>query len=81
MPAASTATVPSDVAPSRKVTEPVGEPAPGATAATVAVTVTVWPNEIGSADRATAVVVAAGDTPTVAVDDEVARSGSPRRWP
>ena len=32
------------LAPSVKVTVPVGVPAPGATAATVAVKVTVWPN-------------------------------------
>ena len=41
-PPASTAAVPSTTAPSRNVTVPVGTPAPGATAATVAVRVTGW---------------------------------------
>ena len=35
------------VAPSVKVTVPPGVPAPGATAATVAVKVTLWPNRDG----------------------------------
>jgi hypothetical protein len=50
--------VPSVVDPSAKVTVPVGVPAPGATAATVAVTVTDWPYAVGLADEESAVVVA-----------------------
>ena len=54
--------VPSVLAPSLKLTVPVGFPAPGATAATVAVKVTDWPNAEGFADETTVVVVAAGLT-------------------
>jgi hypothetical protein len=43
-PVAFSVAVPSAVGPSRKVTVPVGLPAPGAAAATVAVKVTDWPN-------------------------------------
>ena len=39
-----TVPVPIVVAPSRKVTVPPGEPAPGLTGVTVAVSVTLWPN-------------------------------------
>src|SRR5437899_777114 len=39
--------VASDVAPSLKVTEPDGVPAPGATAVTVAVNPTDWPAQVG----------------------------------
>jgi hypothetical protein len=42
-------------APSRKVTVPVGVPDPGATALTVAVNVTDWPNTDGFTDEVTAV--------------------------
>jgi hypothetical protein len=42
-------------APSRKVTVPVGVPAPGATALTVAVKVTDWPNTDGFTDEVTVV--------------------------
>ena len=42
-PPASSVPVPRTVAPSLKVTVPVGVPAPGLTAATVAVNVTAWP--------------------------------------
>src|SRR5215831_9786716 len=42
--------------PSLNVTVPVGVPAPGATALTVAVNVTVWPNTDGLADEVTVVV-------------------------
>lgn len=48
---------PKVVAPSLKVTVPVGVPDPGATALTVAVKVTDWPKTEGFADDATAVVV------------------------
>src|SRR6266516_4415702 len=51
--------VPSVVAPSRKVTVPLGLPAPGATGATVAVKVTLCPKTDGLADEATVVVVLA----------------------
>ena len=53
------APVPSVVVPSLKVTVPVGVPAPGATAVTVAVKVTAWPNTEGLAKEASAVVVSA----------------------
>ena len=42
-------------APSRKVTVPVGVPAPGETALTVAVKVTAWPNTDGFTDEVTVV--------------------------
>jgi hypothetical protein len=45
------------VAPSRKLTAPVGVPAPGATTVTVAVNVTLWPKTDGLADEARVVVV------------------------
>jgi hypothetical protein len=45
--------VPSVVAPSRKVTVPVGVPAPGATALTVAENVTLCPNTDGFTDEVT----------------------------
>jgi hypothetical protein len=51
--------LPSVAAPSLKVTEPVGVPAPGATAATVAVKVTVCPYTLGLAEELTDVVVLA----------------------
>jgi hypothetical protein len=38
---------PSEVAPSKNWTVPEGEPAPGALAATVAVSVVCWPNNVG----------------------------------
>src|ERR1700756_4508048 len=59
LPPAPTGTVPRTVVPSRKGTVPVGAPAPGATAATVAVKVNDWPltTEVSEAPRA--VVVAA----------------------
>ena len=44
-------------APSVKVTVPVGVPAPGATAATVAVKVTTWPKTEGLAVELTVVVL------------------------
>ena len=45
--------VPREVVPSKNCTEPVGEPAPGATTAIVAVSVTVWPAfaVVGLAER------------------------------
>ena len=49
--------VANDVAPSLKVTVPVGVPEPGALALTVAVKVTDWPKTEGLDEEATAVVV------------------------
>src|SRR5438067_8227813 len=46
-----------ELAPSLKLTVPVGVPTPGATAATVAVNVTLWPNTDGLADDVSVVVV------------------------
>ena len=51
--------VPTGLPPSRKVTVPVGVPAPGATGETVAVKVTDWPNTEGFADEVTVVAVSA----------------------
>ena len=47
------------VAPSVKVTVPLGVPAPGATAATVAVKVTAWPNTDGLGVELTVVLLEA----------------------
>jgi hypothetical protein len=47
--------VPRVEAPSRKVTVPVGVPAPGETALTVAVKVTDWPNTVGFTELVTVV--------------------------
>jgi len=47
--------VPSVAAPSRNVTVPVGVPTPGATALTVAVKVTAWPDADGFTDEVTVV--------------------------
>src|SRR5207248_8833652 len=52
--------------PSWNVTVPVGVPAPGATAATVAVKVTAWPVTAGLTDDPRATVVAARLTVTAA---------------
>src|SRR5581483_11874078 len=60
-------TVPRLVLPSRKVTFPVGVPAPGATALTVAVKVTAWPNADGLTEDVTVVVVLAWLTVCVSV--------------
>src|SRR5262249_38741785 len=59
LPPASTVAVPRMAAPSRTVTVRVGVPAPGATAATVAVKVTAWPGAAGFSDDARARAVAA----------------------
>src|SRR6516225_2746819 len=47
------------VAPSVKVTVPPGVPTPGATAATVAVKVTLWPNRDGLGEELTVVLLEA----------------------
>ena len=51
--------LPITVVPSRKLTVPVGVPAPGADTATVAVNVTLCPNVDGFRDEVRAVVVLA----------------------
>src|SRR5262245_39381863 len=66
VPPGPTATVPRITAPSLKVTEPDGAPAPGATAATVAVKVTARPVTAGLTDDARATAVAARLTVTAA---------------
>jgi hypothetical protein len=47
------------VNPSLNVTEPVGTPAPGEAALTVAVNMRAWPKTLGLAEETTAVVVEA----------------------
>lgn len=49
--------VPMELPPSRKLTVPLGVPAPGDAAETVAVNVTDWPKTEGLTDDVTAVVV------------------------
>ncbi len=67
------------VAPSLKVTLPVGVPAPGLTAATVAVKVTDWPETVGVKDVPSTVVVLAWLTvsESAGVEVEVALLPSP----
>jgi hypothetical protein len=55
----TSADVPKDVAPSFSVTEPVGVPPPGATATTVTLNVTVWPNVDGFGEDVIVVELAA----------------------
>jgi hypothetical protein len=64
--------VPSGVVPSWKVTVPVGVPAPGALAVTVAVNVTAWPNTEGLAEAVTIVLVPSALTVWVSVADVLA---------
>jgi hypothetical protein len=61
--------VPRVEAPSRKVTVPVGVPVPGATAVTVAVNVTDWPNTDGFTDELTLVELDDGLTVWVIAAD------------
>src|SRR5439155_1301539 len=61
--AAFSAPAPSDVAPSKNVTVPVGVALPEATAFTVAVNVTACPTTAGFADDATVVVVDVSPVP------------------
>ena len=49
--------VPSVVAPSLKVTDPVGVPAPGLDTVTVAVNVTAWPKTVGLTGLTTVAVL------------------------
>ena len=69
---AVSALVPRVVAPSLKVTVPIGVSDPGAVAATVAVKVTDWPNAEGLAEEATAVVVFAVFTVCVSAEEVLA---------
>ena len=69
--------VPIVVAPSVKVTVPVGVPVPGATTATVAVNVTDWPTTDGDPDELTDVEVAAGATDWPTVPDDPAKETLP----
>jgi hypothetical protein len=48
---------PIEMPPSRNVTTPVGVPAPGAAAVTVAVNVTAWPDTDGFTDEVTVVTL------------------------
>ena len=61
--------VPSDVAPSRKVTVPVGIPVPGAVTTTVAVKVIDWPKTGEATELTTVPVVAAWPTVWVVADE------------
>ena len=61
--------VPSVVAPSLNVTVPLGVPAPGDAALTVAVKVTDWPNTDGLNEDASVVVVSALVTVCVRTDE------------
>src|SRR6516225_900750 len=72
VPPGPTATVPRTALPSWNVTVPVGVVAPGATAATVAVSVTAWPVTAGLADDFRVTVVAAGLTVTVVAAEVLA---------
>src|SRR2546427_709988 len=76
-----------ELAPSLKFTVPVGVPTPGATAATVAVNVTLWPNTDGFADDVSVVVVldwlTTCDTTELRSDERLVwpqcRAGRPRQ--
>src|SRR5262249_14259719 len=89
VPSGPTAKVPRITLPSMKVTVPVGVPAPGATAATVAVKVTPWPVTAGLSDEPSVTAVAAGMTVTAAASDSLsaklpgpaARGGGRRATP
>src|SRR6516165_3610454 len=72
LPPVPTATVPRITFPSLKVTVPVGVPAPGATAASLAVKVTAWPVTAGLTDDPRVSVVAAGLTVTAAAAEVLA---------
>ena len=66
-PEASSVPVPSVVVPSMNVTVPLGVPVAGATALTVAMKVTDWPNTDGLAEELTTVVVAFVGPPTAEI--------------
>jgi hypothetical protein len=63
--------VPNAVAPSRKVTIPLGIPAPGATALIAALNVTACPKTVGLAEEVSEVVVVAGFTVCVRALEEL----------
>jgi len=63
--------VPNEVVPSKKETVPVGVPAPGVVAVTVAVKVTDWPMTDGLGPPVTEVLVAAWSTTWVVAGVEV----------
>jgi len=65
--------VPIVAAPSLKVTVPVAVPLPGATALTVAVKVTDWPNTVGLVELVSAVVLLAWLTVCVSVEEVLVR--------
>ena len=67
LPAVLNVTVPNLLAPSKKVTVPLGLPAPGLTTATVAVKVTDWPTSEEGAELTIVVVAAALLTVSVTV--------------
>src|SRR5262245_11079657 len=79
VPSALTAKVPRMTLPSRNVTVPVGAPAPGATAATVAVKVTDWPVTAGLTDEVRATAVDAGLTVTPTAAEVLAGESRLRR--
>src|SRR5262252_8527180 len=72
LPPVPTATVPRITLPSLNVTVPVGVPAPGATAATLAVKVTAWPVTAGLTDDPRVSVVAARLTVTATAAESLA---------
>src|SRR4051794_37481470 len=65
--------VPRELDPSLKVTDPVGVPAPGATAPTVAVKVTDWPKVEGLGAAESAVVVLAWLTVCITAPEVLVR--------
>ena len=66
---AASVLVANELVPSLNVTVPVGVPAPGNTALTVAVRTTAWPNTEGLAEEASTVALLALFTVWVKVDD------------
>src|SRR5260370_28108315 len=72
--------LPMTVAPSRKLTVPVGVPAPGATTATVAVKVILCPKTDGFTDEVRLVVALALLTVTVTVTTWVKLPELPETW-
>ena len=80
-PAVLSVPVPRIVPPSMKVTVPVGVPAPGPPAATVAVKVTAWPKGDGFAEDRHVVVVAAWFTTGLRALEVLVESLGRRRRP
>ena len=77
VPVPSSVAEPSVVAPSWKVTVPVGVPLPGATAVTVAVTVTDWPWTVPPPTTDAATLVVAAPTLWLPPPVEATKSASP----